>query len=270
MKAKIKQIEIDVIKQAIEKSKSLASVCKMLECTDNSNNRDYLKQIISKYSINTDHFNITNKPINRELYENNPKVCKLCGEIIPYERRENEFCSKSCAATFNNTKRNIDTSKLATISDEIFINAINTSKGWKQILNNLGYSEKANTKIKQKIQDRCILLNLKLNLEKTIKQIDWSTRTKKQLFEERSTWQSARTAIRRMAQEIYAKSDKEYKCAVCGYNKHIEIAHIKAVSDFDDSATITEINDINNLIGLCPNHHWEYDNGLLDIQKYIK
>ena len=68
---------------------------------------------------------------NRELYENNPKVCKLCGEIIPYERRENEFCSKSCAATFNNTKRNIDTSKLATISDEIFINAINTSKGWK-------------------------------------------------------------------------------------------------------------------------------------------
>ena len=64
MKAKIKQIEIDVIKQAIEKSKSLASVCKMLECTDNSNNRDYLKQIISKYSINTDHFNVSNKPIN--------------------------------------------------------------------------------------------------------------------------------------------------------------------------------------------------------------
>jgi hypothetical protein len=52
----------------------------------------------------------------------------------------------------------------------------------------LGYSEKTNTKIKQKIQDRCILLNLKLNLEKTTKQIDWSTRTKKQLFEERSTW----------------------------------------------------------------------------------
>lgn len=24
-----------------------------------------------------------------------------------------------------------------------------------------------------------------------------------------------------------------------------------------------EINDINNLIGLCPNHHWELDHNLL-------
>ena len=29
--------------------------------------------------------------------------------------------------------------------------------------------------------------------------------------------------------------------------------------------TIEEINNINNLIGLCPNHHWEYDNGLLEL-----
>ena len=49
------------------------------------------------------------------------------------------------------------------------------------------------------------------------------------------------------------------------YNKHIEIAHKKAVSDFDDSATIAEINDINNLIALCPNCHWEFDNGLLKL-----
>lgn len=45
------------------------------------------------------------------------------------------------------------------------------------------------------------------------------------------------------------------KCKICGYNKHIEVAHIKAVSEFSDSTLISEINDINNLIGLCPNHH---------------
>ncbi|WP_443081868.1 HNH endonuclease [Terrisporobacter sp.] len=52
---------------------------------------------------------------------------------------------------------------------------------------------------------------------------------------------------------------------MCGYTNHIEIAHIKAVSDFDDNILISEINNPDNLIGLCPNHHWEYDNGLLKI-----
>lgn len=56
-----------------------------------------------------------------------------------------------------------------------------------------------------------------------------------------------------------------YKCAICGYDKHIEIAHIKAVSDFEDSVKISEINSINNLIALCPNHHWEYDNNILKL-----
>ena len=45
------------------------------------------------------------------------------------------------------------------------------------------------------------------------------------------------------------------KCAICGYDKHVEIAHIKPVSDFTDSCTIAEINSIDNLIALCPNHH---------------
>ena len=55
-------------------------------------------------------------------------------------------------------------------------------------------------------------------------------------------------------------------CAICGYNKHIEIAHIKSVSSFNDEATIGEINSIDNLIALCPTHHWEYDNGLFNLK----
>lgn len=50
---------------------------------------------------------------------------------------------------------------------------------------------------------------------------------------------------------------------MCGYDKFVEIAHIKAVSEFDESALISDINSIDNLIALCPNHHWEYDNGVL-------
>ena len=32
----------------------------------------------------------------------NPKYCKHCGKEIPYEKRENDFCNSSCAASFNN------------------------------------------------------------------------------------------------------------------------------------------------------------------------
>jgi len=37
------------------------------------------------------------------------------------------------------------------------------------------------------------------------------------------------------------------------------VAHRKDVSAFPDTATISEINDLANLVGLCPTHHWEFD-----------
>ena len=50
---------------------------------------------------------------------------------------------------------------------------------------------------------------------------------------------------------------------VCGYSIHYEVRHIRAVKSFPDTATMAEVHNINNLIALCPNHHWEFDNGLL-------
>lgn len=45
-----------------------------------------------------------------------------------------------------------------------------------------------------------------------------------------------------------------------------KVAHKISVSKFANSANIVvEINNIDNLIGLCPNHHWEYDHGFLDL-----
>lgn len=38
-------------------------------------------------------------------YNNNPKRCPVCDRIIDYDRRFNTFCSKSCAAVYNNAKR---------------------------------------------------------------------------------------------------------------------------------------------------------------------
>lgn len=38
-------------------------------------------------------------------YENNPTFCKQCGDKLPRKKKNNKFCSSSCAATFNNTGR---------------------------------------------------------------------------------------------------------------------------------------------------------------------
>jgi len=45
----------------------------------------------------------------REEYLNNPKLCKQCGEIVPYLKRlKYSFCSSSCSALYNNPNRKKD------------------------------------------------------------------------------------------------------------------------------------------------------------------
>lgn len=90
-------------------------------------------------------------------------------------------------------------------------------------------------------------------------------REKGDLFSNRKNWQSARSSIQKWARIIYLESGKIQQCSVCGYVNHIEICHRKPVSDFDDEALVKEINDIENLVPLCPNHHWEFDNKILKL-----
>ena len=54
-------------------------------------------------------------------------------------------------------------------------------------------------------------------------------------------------------------------CYSCGYSKHVELCHIKALSSFPLTATIAEVNHINNVVQLCPNCHWEFDKGLFSL-----
>ena len=158
-------------------------------------------------------------------------------------------------------------SKLDMVTNEDFIEIINNCSNWKCISESLGYSGGSNYKIRPHILKRCNDLGIK-------PQIDYSSpilkMTKEKLFSSRKNWQSARTAIRKLADAAFKNSDKPKECAVCGYDKHIEIAHIKGVSEFGSDALIAEINDINNLVGLCPNHHWEFDNNQLSEEEKKK
>lgn len=262
-----RNFENGIVNECIANSKSLTEVCKKLGISTGGTSTTGLRRYIEDNNIDISHFTIKKPLMTQEGYEQNPKYCKTCGKLLPWEKRRNDFCNSSCAASFNNkAPRKRQLSFLDQISDEDFINIISNSNSWSEIFTRLGYS-KGGSKVRKNIEERIATLNIQLTIKESKK--DWSQVTKGELFNYSKNWQSARTTIRRGAQKAYEEANKPYKCAVCGYDKHVEIAHIKAVSDFSDDATITEINDSNNLIGLCPNHHWEYDNGLLDLNDYV-
>lgn len=52
---------------------------------------------------------------------------------------------------------------------------------------------------------------------------------------------------------------REKKCERCGYDKHVEVCHIKPIKDFDPTTLLEEVNSPDNLLLLCPNCHWEFD-----------
>ncbi len=149
--------------------------------------------------------------------------------------------------------------KLYQIPDNKFCEIVKKSDTWKSLLESLDYLGRG-PKIHKQILERCNKLGIEFNIEYKSPIFDM---TKGELFGNRKNWQSARTAIRKLADIVFQNSNKPKECAICSYNKHIEIAHIKGVSEFSDDSLVSEINDINNLVALCPNHHWEFDNNKL-------
>lgn len=157
--------------------------------------------------------------------------CKNCGNLFSkapsaIKTSPNHFCSRSCAAQLNN--------KLTPKRKKVNI----------PVLCACGQKKKKMSVLCQK----CISNNL---LTKTKGEFAYCHKTNAA-----SKWCRVREHARNIAKEnkLYEKG-----CAKCGYSKHVEICHIKSLSEFPDDATIGEINNISNLIQLCPNCHWEFD-----------
>lgn len=69
--------------------------------------------------------------------------------------------------------------------------------------------------------------------------------------------------IRCNARKLYIASDRPLACEFCGYNRNFEVCHIKDIARFPLDSLVGEINSLDNLIALCPNHHWELDGKFL-------
>lgn len=83
--------------------------------------------------------------------------------------------------------------------------------------------------------------------------------TQMTLEEAKIKYKNWEASIRNHGKLIYRFKNNN-KCEKCGYDKHINVCHIKAIKNHLPTDTIAKINSPTNLIGLCPNCHWELDN----------
>lgn len=139
------------------------------------------------------------------------------------ETKNPKFCSRSCSTIFNNK---IHPKRKVEATCKICATPIPARKSY------------------------CIECNPNIK--------DWGNITYEEVIGIRKYQKNSR--IRNLARVIYKKSDKPKCCSKCGYDKHYEVCHIKAIKSFNLNSKISEINNLDNLIALCPNCHWELDN----------
>lgn len=75
-------------------------------------------------------------------------------------------------------------------------------------------------------------------------------------------------SIRHHARKTMKWHKIEKTCKLCKtreFDQVVEVCHIKALSSFPETALIKEVNNINNLIYLCPSHHTLFDKGLITL-----
>lgn len=176
-----------------------------------------------------------------DRYYQNPNKCKHCNrilDVLPDQKiqdiRRKQFCDKSCAAKFNNIGRNRH-------------RAIDPN----QLTHPTKYPRKPNVVPLDTYRENNSIITV----------------TKGDLFDKRTSWQNARSSIQKHARSVYFSNASHTHCCMnnCLYDIHIDVAHIKPVCEFDDSDTVGDINRKENLMGLCKNHHWEFDNGYLTL-----
>lgn len=148
-----------------------------------------------------------------------------------------KFCSRSCAASYNNKlypKRKLER-KCAVCGE--------ASKSYRH-----ARCEKHDEEYKNSLFSRTSELTLG----------DYWNRESLVNLHRSSRNAHIRTLARYHFKHLAAKP-----CANCGYDKHVELCHIKSIRSFGPEAKLKEVNCLDNLIQLCPNCHWEFDRGLL-------
>ena len=99
---KFSEIDDSEIIEAIRNAKNQTDVLRILDVNNSGGSRRSLRNFISKNNIDVSNFE---SKLTKLEYETNPKVCKYCGNPIPWSNHIGDFCSNSCANSYNNSQR---------------------------------------------------------------------------------------------------------------------------------------------------------------------
>lgn len=75
--------------------------------------------------------------------------------------------------------------------------------------------------------------------------------------------------LRKHAKRVYRSYWPDQRCEYCNVELPYlpDVAHIKPVSSFSNDSLLLEINQLSNLIGLCPTHHRNFDFGVIPLEE---
>ena len=215
------------------------------------------------------------KECDRRFYKSPQQILK----------HPNNFCSRSCAATYNNKgqQRNPPKSFKCECCNIFYIRTLNhrnekfCSRDCLIKMRNLNKQNTIKKKNKNYKKKQCATCTNVIHFYSihcgqchmlTEREIIRNTtlneyHQKISVLGKHPSWINAQI---RQFNRSWNKELTKLPCAYCTYDKHVELAHIKAVTSFDGHNTIGEVNELPNIIQLCRNCHWEFDNGLLSIE----
>ncbi len=158
--------------------------------------------------------------------------CELCGKIT----KNSKYCSRSCSASMNNKVPKREKTSLCHVCGK-YVHCPPRNASRNRTCRNCYVREQIEQFGDKKISDFS------------------STYA-------RHRYQNIRLHAHRVA-KFY---ELEKKCQICGYDKNVQLCHKKSIASFPKNTKLSTVNNIDKLVYLCPNHHWELDAGLLKLQ----
>ncbi len=233
--------------EEFNKAKSLSKI--QIECQECFKVFETVKKNILKGYKDRNSFvsfcsaacSVTNrtKDLSKTVECSNCKT-EITKTLTDLNKSVNHFCSRSCAASFNNALK--PKRKLT----RTCIECTNTVFTYRHT--------------------RCEHHHTLYKENKYINKTIGEYRKKLSVKGKHPSWINSHI---RLFAKSWNKDLVNLPCAKCKYTKHVELAHIKGVSTYSDNTLLSEVNSPQNLIQLCPNCHWEFDNGYRDEFKDI-
>lgn len=158
------------------------------------------------------------------------RICKLSG--CDTETENPYFCSRTCAAKYNNSK-----------NPKRKINLENYTCS--QCGGEAKYRRKYCPSCLEKYED-----SRSYGDDPYLSEV---------IYRRKDNKSSAYSLVRLRARKIL--TDDNRHCEKCGYDKHVEVCHIEPIHKFTSDTRLSVINHPDNLRILCKNCHWEMDNG---------